>query len=75
VGGGKRTVYEVKPRDEGWEVKQAGASRASSVHGTKKEALSAGRDLANRKAPSELRIYKADGGVEDTHSYEPAEAG
>ena len=48
-----------------------GASRASSVHSTKKEAVAEARDLAASQAPSELHIYKQDGELDDSHSYEP----
>ena len=71
----KSTVYEVKPHDDGWQVTQEGGARATSVHATKKDALDAGRSLAHSKAPSELRIYKQDGGLEDSHHYEPSTAG
>lgn len=73
VVGSKRTVYEVKAHDKGWQVIEDDASRASSVHPTKKEAVSAGRKLAGNKAPSELHIYKQDGGLESSHSYEVEE--
>ena len=67
---GKKTVYEVKTHDKGWQVVKDGADRATSVHGTKKEAVSEARKLAASKAPCELRIYKQDGGLEDSHTYE-----
>ena len=64
------TVYEVKTHGDGWQVVKSGSDRASSVHDTKKEAVAAARDLAAKKAPSELRIYKTDGDLEDSHSYD-----
>lgn len=66
-----KTVYEVKSHDDGWQVFKDGASRASSVHPTKKEAVSEARDLAASQAPSKLYIYKQDGELDDSHTYEP----
>lgn len=58
---GPPEVYRVKPTDDGWAVLKEGAERASSTHGTKKEALSAGRKLAGGRAPSSLVLHYADG--------------
>lgn len=68
-----RTVYHVLPASEGWQVKGQGAERASSVHGTKKEALTAGRDLAHGKVPSQLVVHKSDGTVQESWTYDAAE--
>ena len=65
-----RTVYHVKPDGEGWTVKGDGAERASSTHGTKKEALTAARELAHNKVPSQLVVHKADGSVQEKWSYD-----
>lgn len=58
---GAPETYRIKPTDAGWEVVKEGADRASSTHGTKKEALSAGRKLAGGRAPSSLVLHYADG--------------
>src|SRR5690606_393558 len=58
---GGMTVYRVEPHPDGWAVKKEGAAQASSVHRTKKEALSAGRSLAKAHAPSRLVVHRADG--------------
>lgn len=71
---GKATEYEVKPHEDGWQLIKNGSHRASGVYHTKKEAVAAGRDLAGRKAPSELKIYNSDGELGDSHSYERAES-
>lgn len=69
------TVYEVVAREEGWAVQQTGADRASSLHANKREAVSAGRELAKNHAPSLLVIQRQDGSVQDRVSYDaPAEA-
>lgn len=63
------TVYHVVPHDEGWAVEKEGASRASSVHGNKKEAVAAGRDLAKGSEPSRLVVHRQDGTIQDNFSY------
>ena len=63
------TVYLVVPHADGWAVEKEGASRATSVHGTKAEAVSAGRDLAKTAAPGRLVLHRQDGTVQDTYSY------
>jgi len=69
-GSGHRTVYHVKPNGEGWAVEGDGAERAASTHETKKEALSAARELAHKKVPSQLVVHKADGSVQEKFSYD-----
>lgn len=68
-----RTTYAVRPHDEGWAVWKVGNRQASSVHGTKKEATSAGRELAQDHRPSELVLHRQDGTVQDSYSYDPEE--
>ena len=59
---GELKTYVVTPHaDGGWKVQAEGASRASSVHRTKAEAVTAGKTLARGQAPSQLLIYKQDG--------------
>lgn len=63
------TVYLVVPHADGWAVEKEGASRATSVHATKAEAVSAGRDLARAAAPGRLVLHRQDGSVQDTYHY------
>jgi uncharacterized protein YjbJ (UPF0337 family) len=59
---GELKTYLVKPHaDGGWKVQAEEASRATSVHRTKAEAVAAGKELARSKTPSQLLVYKADG--------------
>ena len=59
---GQLKTYVVVPHvDGGWKVQTEGASRATSVHRTKPEAVAAAKDLARGKAPSQLLVYKKDG--------------
>lgn len=64
------TVYHVVPHEEGWAVKRESAERATSVHDTKKEAVSSGRNDARAHVPSQLIVHKQDGTVQETFSYE-----
>jgi uncharacterized protein YjbJ (UPF0337 family) len=69
---GELKTYLVKPHaDGGWEVLAVEATRATSVHRTKAEAVAAGKELARSKPPSQLHIYKADGyEVQEEKTYE-----
>ena len=65
-----RKTYVVRPKDGGgWSVTTGGASRATSVHDAKDEAVSAARDLARGKTPSQLLVYKQDGTVQTEQTY------
>ena len=68
---GARKTYLVTPRAEGgWKVQAEGASRASSVHRTKAEAVAAAKEKARSQAPSQLLVYKKDGvNVEEERTY------
>lgn len=61
------TLIRVAPHEEGWAVEQDGA--AGSIHGTKAEAIRAGRSLARASEPSRLVILKQDGTEQDSFSY------
>jgi hypothetical protein len=55
-------TYVVVPHPNGgWKVQTEGASRATSVHRTKAEAVAAAKELARGKTPSQLLVYKKDG--------------
>jgi poly(hydroxyalkanoate) granule-associated protein len=62
-------VYHVVPHDEGWAVEKEGATRATSVHGTKSEAVSAGRERAKSGASGRLVIHRQDGTIQDSFAY------
>ena len=64
-----RTAYEVVPHPDGWAVQKVGADRATSVHGTKKEAVEAGRTVAGDHEPSQLIVQRQDGTVQDSFTY------
>jgi len=68
---GQLKTYIVMPRAEGgWKVQTEGASRATSVHRTKAEAVAAAKELARGKAPSQLLVYKKDAlSVQEEQTY------
>ncbi len=49
-------------------MQREGGQRASSVHDTKKEALDAGRSLA-QEAKVELVIHRGDGVIQNSNSF------
>ena len=67
-------VYHVTWADEQWKVEAEGATRATSVHPTKDEAVTAARELAHGQEPSQVVVYKMDGTVQTRYTYEPADA-
>ena len=67
-----RVALSVRPADEGWEVRTA-EDAVASRHGTKKEAVAAGRELARSHRPSRLTIHGMDGSVLRSHDYDPEE--
>jgi len=64
----KSKNYHVVPGDDDWRVLREGASRASSVHETQRDAIAEGARLAEA-ARSELRIHGRDGRIRDSDSY------
>lgn len=58
----------VVPHQNGWAVKGAGNSRATSVHPTQKDAIDAGREVA-RNQKSELVIHRPNGQIRDKDSH------
>ena len=60
------------PRDGGWAVKPEGGQRASSIHGTQREAIDRGREVS-RNQHSELFVHGPDGRIRerDSHDHEP----
>ncbi len=67
---GKKTVYHLVSSDGGWAIKQEGQAQPVSTHGTKDEALEAGRILAQQTTPSRLVVHKQDGTIQTSHAYD-----
>lgn len=70
--GGKpeRNVYHVVTHEEGWKVESEGTTQPISVHGTKGEAVSAARELAQGHVPSQVVVHKKDGKFQTEYSYD-----
>lgn len=64
----KRTTPHVVPRDGNWAVQRENAERASSLHRTQAEAITAGRQIAQAER-TELVIHGRDGKIRDKNSY------
>lgn len=64
----KKRDFWVTPHQDGWAVKREGATRAGSVHDTKKEAMQVGRERAKR-AGVELVEQGKTGQIRDSDSY------
>lgn len=68
----KRKSHHIVPHPEGWAVKSGGASRASSVHRTQKEAIDRGREVS-RNQGTELHVHGRNGQIRerDSHGRDP----
>jgi len=58
----------VVPHASGWAVRGAGNERATSVHGTQREAISAEREVAIRQG-SEMLIHGENGRIRERNTY------
>ena len=61
-GGPNPNDIHVTPRKKGWAVKREGSKRASSLHGTQREAIDAGRALRGQNE-GELLTHGKDGKI------------
>ncbi len=60
--------YHVVPNGNGWAVKREGAERASSLHSTQRDAIDAGKRLAQARQ-TELVVHRPNGQIRDSDSY------
>ena len=66
----KRKNYHVTPGTEGgWKVKEEKASRASSSHDTKAEAVGRAKELAKNQELGQVVIHKKDMTIQTEHTY------
>lgn len=63
-------LIEVASDGTVWTVRDMGTGQILDTADTKGEAVRLGRDRAHAMAPSQLRILKLDGSVQDTNHYE-----
>jgi hypothetical protein len=64
----KKTQHVVPHSDGGWSVKKGGASHATKVFDTQREAISYGRRVSKNQG-AELYIHRRDGMVRQKDSY------
>jgi Uncharacterized protein conserved in bacteria (DUF2188) len=68
--GTRPRVYHVAPNPSGgWNVQAEGATRPTSRHPTKKEAVARGRELAKAQGPGQLIVHRKDGRIETEYTY------
>ncbi|MEN5107259.1 DUF2188 domain-containing protein [Pseudomonas sp. TWI672] len=60
--------YHLSPTSDGWELKKAGAERASKRAATKQELVGALADFFDGKTAS-VKIHRADGTIEEERTY------
>lgn len=60
--------YHLSPTSQGWELKKAGADRASKRAATKQELVNSLREFFEGKTAS-VKIHKADGTLEEERTY------
>ncbi len=66
----KRKTYHVTPSTDGrWKVKEEKASRASSSHDTKAEAVDRAKELAKNQELGQVVIHKKDMTIQTEHTY------
>lgn len=67
----KRNQHVV-PHEGRWAIRGAGSQRATSIHGTQREAIDAAREIS-RNQRSELFIHGRDGRIRerDSHGDDP----
>ena len=65
-----RRTYHVTPGPDGaWRVKAEGASRASSTHDKKTDAVQSAKDLAKTQSLGQVVIHGQDGKIQTEHTY------
>lgn len=64
------SIYYVMARDDGWIVGKEGTEDAIAVEPNKERALERARELAHHQAPSRLHVYRKDGSIQDTFTYD-----
>lgn len=64
--------YHVSRRQRGlWQAKKAGASKASGLYPTQREAEKAAKEMLSRQGGGEVRIHGVDGKIRDSDTVKP----
>ncbi|WP_202943642.1 DUF2188 domain-containing protein [Candidatus Methylacidiphilum infernorum] len=64
-----KTCHVTHRTDGGWNVKVENASRLSSSHNSKAEAIAHAKESAKKKALGEVIIHKQDSTIQTEHPY------
>jgi poly(hydroxyalkanoate) granule-associated protein len=67
---GEYTVFYVMAREDGWVVGKEGVDDPLYVENTKDLALDRARTLVHNQTPSRLHVYRRDGSIQDTFTYD-----
>lgn len=70
AGTASYSTYYVMAREDGWMVGKEGTDDAVAVEPNKERALERARELAHNQAPSRLHVYRKDGSIQDTFTYD-----
>jgi hypothetical protein len=63
-------VYVVEPNNSvGWRVIKKGARKPSNIFARKGAAVQRAKDLAQARAPAQLRVIKRDGTVQSEYEF------
>ncbi|MDA3926856.1 MAG: DUF2188 domain-containing protein [Kiritimatiellae bacterium] len=65
----KRKVYHVTKKNDRWQGKLTGASKASVAAPTKAEAVAKTKSLAKAAPLGQIRIHKENGRIQTEHTY------
>lgn len=65
----RRKVYHLEFKKKRWELKGATAKQASRVFETKDKALKEAPKIVRKKQPSQLKIHKKNGKLEEARNY------
>ncbi|HSI67736.1 MAG TPA: DUF2188 domain-containing protein [Planococcus sp. (in: firmicutes)] len=64
-GDGEQPVYEIRPHDDGWQLKKKNSKKAILIEETKADLMQEAKRYVN-KHDGLLNIYTADGDLEET---------
>jgi len=65
----RKTYHVTSDGEGGWRVKGEGASRASSTHEDKVDAVQSAKDLAKAQPLGQIVIHGKDGKIQTEHTY------
>lgn len=64
-----RNVYWVSPTGADWKVQKQGGNQAIGIFSTKADAIDRARTVAKNNMPSQVKVQRANGTIEDEWTY------